>query len=115
FQPNSFSSGKTKTLHAYSDPSARLSEMPPMIGIQRFIFSPGDIGTRIVRRSPSTVKHLKWQMTVRYTSRRYGLQSLSEFLSSRRMVRVRYRLSGVFVIQRIPHTSAGGVIAPTLG
>ena len=35
--PNSFSSGSTKTLQAYNDPSARFIRMPPTTGSQRFI------------------------------------------------------------------------------
>jgi hypothetical protein len=37
FQPNSFSRGATKTLHAYSDPSARFIETPPTTTRHRFI------------------------------------------------------------------------------
>ncbi len=44
FHPNSFSSGSTNTLQAYSEPSARLSEMPPMIGSHRFM---GPLRTRV--------------------------------------------------------------------
>jgi hypothetical protein len=37
FHPNSFSSGRTNTLQAYNEPSARLREMPPTIGSHRFM------------------------------------------------------------------------------
>src|SRR5207237_88215 len=37
FQPNSFSSGSTNTLHAYSDPSARFIKTPPTTTRHRFI------------------------------------------------------------------------------
>src|SRR5262245_40427602 len=35
FHPNSLSSGRTNTLHAYNEPSARFRDMPPMIGSHR--------------------------------------------------------------------------------
>src|SRR5262245_57325426 len=40
FQPNSFSSGRTNTLQAYNDPSARFIQMPPMTGSHRFMINP---------------------------------------------------------------------------
>src|SRR6185436_970538 len=36
-QPNSFSRGKTKTLQAYSEPSARFIKMPPTTGSHRLV------------------------------------------------------------------------------
>src|SRR6185295_14619744 len=39
FQPNSLSSGATKTLHAYSDPSARFINTPPATTRHRFIYA----------------------------------------------------------------------------
>src|SRR5436189_236749 len=38
--PNSFSSGSTNTLHAYSEPSARFIETPPTTTRHRFMLSP---------------------------------------------------------------------------
>src|SRR6059036_904256 len=38
-QPNSFSSGSTNTLQAYSDPSARFIDTPPATGSHRFVMS----------------------------------------------------------------------------
>src|SRR5438034_1039400 len=38
-QPNSFSSGSTNTLQAYSDPSARFMDTPPTTGSHRFVMS----------------------------------------------------------------------------
>src|ERR1035437_11148734 len=37
FQPNSFSSGATNTLQAYSEPSARFMESPPTTRHQRLM------------------------------------------------------------------------------
>src|SRR6266853_292731 len=38
--PNSFSSGSTKTLHAYNEPSARFIDTPPTTTRQRFMKRP---------------------------------------------------------------------------
>ena len=40
FQWNSFSSGATKTLHAYNDPKARFIDMPPTTRHQRLMDVP---------------------------------------------------------------------------
>ena len=41
-QPNSFSSGRTKTLQAYNDPSARFIRIPPNTGSHRLVIMAGD-------------------------------------------------------------------------
>src|SRR5260370_22768395 len=40
FHPNSFSSGATNTLHAYSEPSSRFMESPPPTRHHRLINTP---------------------------------------------------------------------------